>query len=126
MSVEAADRVASASSGRPSTPPQISWFEFLLDSSLLEKHLKNLGPGQYPPGMEPSVWVSCRDGACPPIDPTPVQLIVQFLEQASKPSVNEQNLVQPPVDNRRNRTLKLLALKVAAHMKWDLDSLEKG
>lgn len=60
------------------------------------------------------------------LDPTPVQLIVQFLEQASKPSVNEQNQVQPPADNRRNRTLKLLALKVAAHMKWDLDSLEKG
>ncbi|XP_037549094.1 integrator complex subunit 8 [Nematolebias whitei] len=103
MSAEAADRVASASSGRPGTPPQISWFEFLLDSSLLEKHLQNLGP-----------------------DPTPVQLIIQFLEQASKPSVNEQNLVQPPIDNHRNRTLKLLALKVAAHMKWDLDSLEKG
>lgn len=59
-------------------------------------------------------------------DPTPVQLIVQFLEQASKPSVNEQNQVQPPVDNRRNRTLKLLALEVAAHMKWDLDVLENG
>ncbi|XP_051814137.1 integrator complex subunit 8-like [Acanthochromis polyacanthus] len=63
---------------------------------------------------------------CSRSDPTPVQLIVQFLEQASKPSVNEQNQVQPPADNRRNRTLKLLALKVAAHMKWDLDSLEKG
>lgn len=61
-----------------------------------------------------------------PTDPTPVQLIIQFLEQASKPSVNEQNQVQPPADNRRNRTLKLLALKVAAHMKWDLDALEKG
>ncbi len=59
-------------------------------------------------------------------DPAPVQLIIQFLEQASKPSVNEQNQVQPPADNRRNRTLKLLALKVAAHMKWDLDALEKG
>lgn len=63
---------------------------------------------------------------CVSTDPTPVQLIVQFLEQASKPSVNEQNQVQPPADNRRNRTLKLLALKVAAHMKWDLDVLEKG
>lgn len=59
-------------------------------------------------------------------DPLPVQLIVQFLEQASKPSLNEQNQVQPPADNCRNRTLKLLALKVAAHMKWDLEVLEKG
>lgn len=62
----------------------------------------------------------------PLIDPPPAQLIIQFLEQASKPSVNEQNQVQPPADNRRNRTLKLLALKVAAHLRWDLDVLEKG
>lgn len=47
------------------------------------------------------------------------------MEQASKPSVNEQNQVQPPPDNKRNRILKLLALKVAAHLKWDLDILEK-
>ncbi|XP_034016597.1 integrator complex subunit 8 [Thalassophryne amazonica] len=103
MSAEAADRVAAAASSRPSTPIQTSWFEFLLDGSLLEKHLQK-----------------------PDSDPAPVQLIVQFLEQASKPSVNEQNQVQPPADNRRNHTLKLLALKVAAHLKWDLDVLEKG
>uniref|UniRef100_A0A4W6DU11 Integrator complex subunit 8 n=1 Tax=Lates calcarifer TaxID=8187 RepID=A0A4W6DU11_LATCA len=103
MSAEAADRVAAVGSSRPSTPLQTSWFEFLLDGSLLEKHLQKSNP-----------------------DPLPVQLIIQFLEQASKPSVNEQNQVQPPADNRRNRTLKLLALKVAAHMKWDLEVLEKG
>ncbi|KAM9776216.1 integrator complex subunit 8 isoform 1-T1 [Syngnathus typhle] len=103
MSAEAADRVAAVTSSRPSTPLQTSWFEFLLDASLLEKHLQKSNP-----------------------DPTGVQLIIQFLEQASKPSLNEQNQVQPPADNRKNRTLKLLALKVAAYMKWDLDALEKG
>uniref|UniRef100_A0A8C1LL93 INTS8 TPR repeats domain-containing protein n=1 Tax=Cyprinus carpio TaxID=7962 RepID=A0A8C1LL93_CYPCA len=102
MSAEAADREA-VSGSRPCTPPQASWFEFLLDPSLLEQHLQ----GPHP-------------------DPSPVQLIVQFLEQASKPSVNEQNQVQPPADNRRNRTLKLMALKVAAHLTWDLKVLEKG
>ncbi|KAK3532579.1 hypothetical protein QTP86_024150 [Hemibagrus guttatus] len=102
MSAEAADREA-VSGSRPTTPPQTSWFEFLLDPSLLEQHLQK---------------------NCP--DPPSVQLVIQFLEQASKPSVNEQNLVQPPADNRRNRTLKLLALKVAAHLRWDLDVLEKG
>ncbi|CDQ59677.1 integrator complex subunit 8 [Oncorhynchus tshawytscha] len=102
MSAEAADRVA-VSGSRPSTPPQTSWFEFLLDEMLLENHLQKSHP-----------------------DPVPVQLVIQFLEQAAKPSVNEQNQVQPPADNRRNRTLKLLALKVAAHLKWDLDVLEKG
>ncbi|NWW48285.1 INT8 protein, partial [Pedionomus torquatus] len=80
-----------------------SWFEFLLEEGLLEQHLQKPSP-----------------------DPPPVQLIVQFLEQASKPSVNEQNQVQPPPDNKRNRILKLLALKVAAHLKWDLDVLEKS
>ncbi|KAL4629777.1 integrator complex subunit 8 [Arapaima gigas] len=102
MSAEAADREA-ATGSRPCTPPQTSWFEFLLDERLLEKHLQGRSP-----------------------DPSPVQLVIQFLEQASKPSVNEQNQVQPPADNRRNRTLKLLALKVSAHLKWDLDVLEKG
>ncbi|MEE6463501.1 hypothetical protein FKM82_005937 [Ascaphus truei] len=102
MSAEAADREA-ATSSRPCTPPQTSWFEFLLEDSLLESHLQK---------------------SCP--DPPPVQLIVQFLEQASKPTVNEQNMVQPPTDNKRNRTLKLLALKVGAHLMWDLDVLEKS
>ncbi|KAJ3609762.1 hypothetical protein NHX12_024273 [Muraenolepis orangiensis] len=103
MSTEAAERVSAAPGGRAGSPVQTSWFEFLLDASLLESHLHKANP-----------------------DPTAAQLIVQFLEQASKPSVNEQNQVQPPVDNRRNRTLKLLALKIAAHMRWDLDLLEKG
>ncbi|XP_032875967.1 integrator complex subunit 8 [Amblyraja radiata] len=102
MSAEAADREAAISS-RPSTPPQTIWFEFLLDEGLLEKHLQKCYP-----------------------DPSPIQLIIQFLEQASKPSVNEQNQVHPPSDNKRNRTLKLLALKVAAHLKWDLEVLEKS
>ncbi|NXE33843.1 INT8 protein, partial [Ptilorrhoa leucosticta] len=102
MSAEAADREA-ATSSRPCTPPQTSWFEFVLEEALLEQHLQKPSP-----------------------DPSPVQLIVQFLEQASKPSVNEQNQVQPPPDNKRNRILKLLALKVAAHLKWDLDVLEKS
>lgn len=102
MSAEAADREA-AIAGRPSTPPQTSWFEFLLEESLLEKHLQKPSP-----------------------DPPPVMLIVHFLEQASKPLVNEQNQVQPPLDNKKNRTLKLLALKIAAHLKWDLETLEKS
>lgn len=44
MSAEAADREA-ATSSRPCTPPQTSWFEFLLDDSLMEAHLQKLFPG---------------------------------------------------------------------------------
>lgn len=45
MSAEAADRVAAVTSSRPSTPLQTSWFEFLLDGSLLENHLQKTNPG---------------------------------------------------------------------------------
>uniref|UniRef100_A0A672MM61 Integrator complex subunit 8-like n=1 Tax=Sinocyclocheilus grahami TaxID=75366 RepID=A0A672MM61_SINGR len=44
MSAEAADREA-VSGSRPCTPPQASWFEFLLDPSLLEQHLQGRHPG---------------------------------------------------------------------------------
>lgn len=44
MSAEAADREA-VSGSRPCTPPQTSWFEFLLDPSLLEQHLQGPHPG---------------------------------------------------------------------------------
>lgn len=43
--MEAVDRVAAVTTGRPSTPLQTSWFEFLLDSSLLEKHLQESNSG---------------------------------------------------------------------------------
>lgn len=45
MSAEAADREA-ATSSRPCTPPQTCWFEFLLEESLLEKHLRKTCPGK--------------------------------------------------------------------------------
>lgn len=45
MSAEAADREA-ATSSRPCTPPQTCWFEFLLEESLLEKHLRKACPGE--------------------------------------------------------------------------------
>lgn len=47
MSAEAADRVAAVTSSRPGTPLQTSWFEFLLDDSLLEKHLQKSNPGLF-------------------------------------------------------------------------------
>ena len=46
MSAEAAERVSAAPGGRPSSPVQTSWFEFLLDGSLLETHLHKASPGQ--------------------------------------------------------------------------------
>ena len=55
MSAEAAERTG----GRPSSPVQTSWFEFLLDGGLLETHLHKPSPGQFHP--EPSVSAGERD-----------------------------------------------------------------
>lgn len=49
MSAEAADREA-ATSSRPCTPPQTSWFEFVLEEALLEQHLQKPSPGACPAG----------------------------------------------------------------------------
>lgn len=65
MSAEAADREA-ATSSRPCTPPQTCWFEFLLEESLLEKHLRKACPGERASeraggrGLRPAAF-------CPPL-----------------------------------------------------------
>nr|XP_032830596.1 integrator complex subunit 8 [Petromyzon marinus] len=82
--------------------PPTTWFEFLLDENLLDLHLRKPSP-----------------------NPSGVVLISLFLEQASKSTVNEQNQAVPPANNKRNRVLKLLALRTAAHLKWDLALLER-
>ncbi|KAK3086111.1 hypothetical protein FSP39_013715 [Pinctada imbricata] len=108
----------------PSTLPAVSWFEFLLDQNLLEKHLQLPSP-----------------------DPSPSQLIVQFLQQADAqlaaikeplPPVPIPTTEQTEVkaedeitkvttrENRKVKALRLLALKVAAYLKWDLSILLKG
>ncbi|XP_035680270.1 integrator complex subunit 8-like [Branchiostoma floridae] len=86
---------------RSQSPLPPAWFEFLLDPSLLSKHLSTESP-----------------------DPSASQLIVQFLDQATRTMVNEQNQILPPADNKRNRALRHLALQAAAHLRWDLNQLE--
>ncbi|KAK6184710.1 hypothetical protein SNE40_007123 [Patella caerulea] len=105
--------------------PSITWFEFLLDHELLQRHLEQDNP-----------------------DPTAVQLIIQFLQQAEfemmniiqnkdihppTPGQSETNIVKdvtverktpdsdcPTEETRKVRGLKILALRVAAHLKWNL------
>lgn len=68
MSAEAADREA-ATSSRPCTPPQTCWFEFLLEESLLEKHLRKPCPGMRgsccPRGAKPG-YRRCQPGSHDP------------------------------------------------------------
>lgn len=65
MSAEAADREA-ATSSRPCTPPQTSWFEFVLEEALLEQHLQKPSPGACPAGRRlPAAWVRPGPAARP-------------------------------------------------------------
>ncbi|XP_064641548.1 integrator complex subunit 8-like [Lineus longissimus] len=104
--------------GRPSTPTKVSWFEFLLDPELLQKHLS-------------------QDNA----DPSATTLICQFLHhaefsatQASRPPVapepmqedGQEPLLPVRVENKKVQALKLLALKSAAFLNWNLNSLDKN
>lgn len=116
----------------PTTLPTISWFEFLLNDKLLENHLQLENP-----------------------DPTPIQLIIQFLQQAESHQAanNIQQLLQretsplPPIspnngtehvkteepepkfqikELKKVTALKLLAMKVTAYLNWNLTVLLKS
>ncbi|CAG7830328.1 unnamed protein product, partial [Allacma fusca] len=89
---------------------ELSWLDFILNRSLLVKHLQKPDP-----------------------DPSPNTLISQFLLNADKwtEAPSDPNLVEPTDSllkasrSLKNRTLKLMAIQVAAHLDWDLDSLAK-
>ncbi|XP_077274442.1 integrator complex subunit 8 isoform X1 [Temnothorax americanus] len=96
----------------PISPDTILWFEFLLNPSLLQKHLSKPFP-----------------------DPSPTDLMIKFMtinsdqkETEPKAIDSESNDVKSNGTNKwthRNLALKILSLKVAAYLKWDLDVLEK-
>lgn len=96
----------------PISPGTVLWFEFLLNPKLLANHLRNPKP-----------------------DPSPTDLIVKFLSIAPeiKDIENKGNdteaieVKKEDVVNKRslkNLALKILSLKVAAFLKWDLSYLE--
>lgn len=96
----------------PISPDTILWFEFLLKPELLKEHLRKSNP-----------------------DPSPTDLIIKFLsihneqkDQETKASDAESDIVKPDdgVGKRslKNLALKILSLKIAAFLKWDLDVLE--
>ncbi|XP_052817702.1 integrator complex subunit 8-like [Mya arenaria] len=126
----------------PATMPAVSWYEFLLNDKLLEEHLDQEKP-----------------------DPSPVQLIQQFLQEAesnaggsdtpasSHPGAltppltppisshstlgdpveqndpSRQKPVTPPLptgESKKTRALRMLALRVAAHLHWNLNTIMKG
>ncbi|XP_063633820.1 integrator complex subunit 8-like [Cydia splendana] len=103
----------------PISPDTILWFEFLLDQKLLKEHL------QYP-NPEPSA----------------TDLIVEFLsvdtsngiwngrsservlEPDAPPTPPSSRSPQQPVITRKQLALKILALKIASTLNWNLDTFE--
>ncbi|XP_050673559.1 integrator complex subunit 8 isoform X2 [Leptidea sinapis] len=102
----------------PISPDTILWFEFLLDKNLLKRHLNKPNP-----------------------EPTPCQLIEEFLSvdtnnQSSKPPserIVDTDLPPSPPGlstpaplqfTRKQLALKVLGLKVASTLHWNLDILE--
>lgn len=69
------------------------------------------------------------------LDPSPTDLMIKFMtinsdqkETELKAIDVESNDIKPNVTNKwshKNLALKILSLKVAAYLKWDLDILEK-
>nr|XP_031845085.1 integrator complex subunit 8 [Nomia melanderi] len=96
----------------PISPETILWFEFLLNPSLLQQHLSKPSP-----------------------DPSATDLIVKFITINSEQKENDAKTVDAETNeaipntahkwSHRNLALKILALKVATHLKWDLDILER-
>ncbi|XP_059608523.1 integrator complex subunit 8 [Phlebotomus argentipes] len=100
---------------RPKTVPlsaeTILWFEFLLDPELLTSHLNKCSP-----------------------NPPPIELIEKFLtifpdnpgESAVTPQGSDKETPKSieEILGRKQIALKILTLKVASHLKWNLDVIE--
>ncbi|XP_055692605.1 integrator complex subunit 8 [Lutzomyia longipalpis] len=101
---------------RPKTVPlsaeTILWFEFLLDPELLTSHLNKLHP-----------------------NPPAIELIEKFLtifpdnpvEACPTPQEGEKEPTVRSIEDilgRKQVALKILTLKVASHLKWNLDVIE--
>ncbi|XP_031630488.1 integrator complex subunit 8 isoform X3 [Contarinia nasturtii] len=92
----------------------ILWFEFLLNPSLLTTHLQ-------------------KENA----SPTPIELISKFLSMAPESQNNTTTATTPDIESAMNRNeglkigrkqlaLKILGLKVASYLKWNLQVLERN
>lgn len=97
----------------PISPDTVLGFEFLLDKELLHKHLQKPNP-----------------------DPSPTDLITKFHDVVAMTLRNQTTLVEPDSveglegggDSKikhpaKNIAMKILSLKVAAYLNWNLDQL---
>ncbi|XP_073844626.1 integrator complex subunit 8 [Musca autumnalis] len=100
----------------PLAAETVLWFEFLLDPELITKHLRKPHP-----------------------DPSALELLTQFISTTPDIVVPQFDLTTPEPTaipgagaegglrlSRKQMALKVLALKVATWLKWNLDILEKN
>lgn len=116
----------------PISPETVLWFEFLLDSNLLLQHLEKPKPGILCQiSRKIFVLISIID-----LEPSATDLICKFITSVldsvkndikraeEEPGSVENILELKPKDSLKNLALKILCLKIAAHMHWNLDLLE--
>lgn len=116
----------------PISPETVLWFEFLLDPNLLLNHLQKDKPGTLHTTLK--VNNSWRYTFLIILDPNATELITKFttsvldsikndvkLIEDEQREGNAENLVDiKPRDTLKNLALKILSLKIAAHLKWNL------
>ncbi|KAJ8302724.1 hypothetical protein KUTeg_019120 [Tegillarca granosa] len=136
----------------PVSVPSISWFEFLLNETLLETHLNLENPELKSNVITTATTTTKRlllSVFYLSLDPSAYQLIIQFLQQADshlaattpdkppttqigvngetvKEETSNQETKVPVKENRKVTALKLLALKVTAFLNWNLTKLMKS
>ncbi|XP_013144287.1 PREDICTED: integrator complex subunit 8, partial [Papilio polytes] len=100
----------------PISPDTILWFEFILDPSLLKKHLSK--PNPEPSAcelIEEFLSVDAKNSA-----PKVSERVVDVDSPPSPPTVS----TAPLQFTRKQLALKILALKIAATLHWNLDVFE--
>lgn len=121
----------------PISPDTILWFEFLINPSLLANHISKVSPGIYQcPKYDEKLCNHTKIEICVHIisDPSPTDLIIKFISINNEQKDNDIKMVETdssdlkPNSHKkssyRSVALKILSLKVAAHLKWNLDKLE--
>lgn len=119
----------------------ILWFEFLLNPSLLTTHLQKENASMYFI-IHFSSGIDCDMSMkfflfYSVVGPTPIELILKFLSMAPESQNNTTTATTPDIESAMNRNeglkigrkqlaLKILGLKVASYLKWNLQVLERN
>ncbi|KAJ8734073.1 hypothetical protein PYW07_014624 [Mythimna separata] len=101
----------------PISPDTILWFEFLLDPNLLKKHLSK--PNPEPSAcelIEEFLSVDTKNGSKPTSE--------RVVDVDAPPTPPLASTSAPAQFTRKQLALKILALKVAADLHWNLDIFE--